>query len=235
MSYCVNCGVELEKSQKVCPLCGAEVVNPREPCDPLLPRPYSDHIARVHAAVERRYAAIILTVVLTLAAVICVMANLVYEDSFTWSVYVVASLALLWALVPFPMLFPSLHPAVIVTLDVCALLLFLNLINSQTGGRDWYTRLAMPQVLLYGVLALIVVLLWRSKHIYGWQRYGIAVMAAGTGLLGLEALLDLYNSMQVQLQWSWFAAIPAYALGLILFLLERQREVKDAIMRRLRV
>ena len=28
MSYCVNCGVELEKSEKACPLCGIEVKNP---------------------------------------------------------------------------------------------------------------------------------------------------------------------------------------------------------------
>jgi len=235
MSYCVNCGVELEKSQKACPLCGVEAVNPREPFDPLLPKPYNDHIARAHAAVEQRYTAIIASVLLMLACVICVMANLVYQDSFTWSVYVAASLALFWVLALFPMLFSSLHPVVIVTLDVSALLLFLYIINTQTGGRDWYARLAMPQVLLYGVLALIVVLFWRSRHVYGWQRYGIAVMAAGLAMLGLEALLDLYNSMRVQLQWSWFAAIPAFALGLILFLIERKREVKDEILKRLRV
>ncbi len=30
MSYCVNCGVELQKSEPRCPLCGTEVVNPNE-------------------------------------------------------------------------------------------------------------------------------------------------------------------------------------------------------------
>ena len=30
MSYCVNCGVELEKGAKKCPLCGTKVINPRE-------------------------------------------------------------------------------------------------------------------------------------------------------------------------------------------------------------
>ena len=30
MSYCVNCGVELEKGAKKCPLCGTEVINPNE-------------------------------------------------------------------------------------------------------------------------------------------------------------------------------------------------------------
>lgn len=34
MSYCVNCGVELGKAEQRCPLCGTEVVNPKEPYDP---------------------------------------------------------------------------------------------------------------------------------------------------------------------------------------------------------
>lgn len=30
MSYCVNCGVELEKGCPACPLCDTPVINPRE-------------------------------------------------------------------------------------------------------------------------------------------------------------------------------------------------------------
>ena len=30
MSYCVNCGVELEPSLKKCPLCNTPVINPNE-------------------------------------------------------------------------------------------------------------------------------------------------------------------------------------------------------------
>ena len=30
MSYCVNCGVELEENARECPLCSTPVVNPRE-------------------------------------------------------------------------------------------------------------------------------------------------------------------------------------------------------------
>ena len=46
MSYCVNCGVELEKSEKKCPLCGVEVINPKEPPQDKEPRqrPYPNRI-----------------------------------------------------------------------------------------------------------------------------------------------------------------------------------------------
>lgn len=237
MSYCVNCGVELEKTLRQCPLCGVEVINPAEPHDPMLPRPYSTRIVRIQKRLERRYLAWIITILIALAGTVCVMADLVYSDSgrMTWSLYVVSSLVLAWVLVLLPLLHTGLHPVIAVLLDVCTLLTFLYLVNIADTSQDWYMTLAMPQVLLVGLLALFDVLLWRSKHIYGWQRYGIIVMSIGLAMMGLETLLDLYNDMHVSLDWSWFVIIPAFALGLILFLLERKREVKDEILKRLRV
>ena len=37
MSYCVNCGVELDPTARTCPLCQTPVVNPRQPVDTELP------------------------------------------------------------------------------------------------------------------------------------------------------------------------------------------------------
>ena len=139
-----------------------EAVNPKEPYDPTLPKPYSARIAQMQARVERRYAALIVSILMGLAAVVCVMANLVYENTFTWSIYVVASLGLLWVLVLFPLVTAGLHPIAAVMLDICVLLLYLYVINQTSGGQDWYSRLAMPQVLLYGILGLIDVVCWRK-------------------------------------------------------------------------
>ena len=55
MSYCVNCGVELEKSEKCCPLCGVEVHNPLDPYDPQAPRPYPQRVERLIRRKDRRY------------------------------------------------------------------------------------------------------------------------------------------------------------------------------------
>ena len=40
MSYCVNCGVELDKTCSVCPLCNTKVINPNQPVDTVSPKPY---------------------------------------------------------------------------------------------------------------------------------------------------------------------------------------------------
>ena len=39
MSYCVNCGVELDKTCSVCPLCNTKVINPNQPVNTVSPKP----------------------------------------------------------------------------------------------------------------------------------------------------------------------------------------------------
>ena len=235
MAYCVNCGVEIEKSIQYCPLCGVEIINPKEPYDHTLPKPYSAHVVRAQINTARRYTAWVFTVLLLLAGVVCVMADLVYNNALTWSVYVASSLMLVWVILLLPFIYTGLHPAAAILLDVSALLLFLYLINGADQSRDWYARLAMPQVLVFGVLGLMNVTAFKSRRIRGWQQYGIVSMSAGVSMMALEALLDLFNNMQVELTWSWFVIVPAFALGLIFFIIERKRVIKEEILKRLRI
>ncbi|MDL2235360.1 DUF6320 domain-containing protein [Christensenellaceae bacterium OttesenSCG-928-L17] len=234
MAYCVNCGVELEKSIQNCPLCGVEVNNPKEPYNEAVPKPYSRHVAGVQQRAQRRVIAAILSVALVLAAAICVMANLVYDDQPTWSLYVLASMMLVWVTLLLPLL-KRMHPVALVMLDVCALLVFLYLVNMADTSREWYFELAIPLVLLFGTLGLLNVGAFRSKHFRGWEPFGIAIMSGGVAMLGLEAVLDSFNDMQIQLGWSWFVALPALAVGVVFFIAERRRRLKEAIYKRLRL
>lgn len=234
MAYCVNCGVELEKSLRRCPLCSSEVVNPKEPYDERAARPYSSHIVGAQVRLERKFVAIVITVFMLLAAVVCVMANLVYQDSFTWSGIVVASLTLLWVLMVFPFVYPGLNPVIYALLDVMVLFAFLYIVNLLDPGKDWYLTLAMPQVLVAGVVALIDISVIKSKRTKGFQSIGLIIMSLGALMMGLEAILDIYNDMTLLLQWSWFIIIPAFTVGLLCFMVERKREIKEKIIRRLR-
>lgn len=235
MSYCVNCGVELERSEQQCPLCGVEVINPKEPADQAARRPYSNKVAIIQSRVERRYAAFICTLFMALAVCVCLMADLVYAGGITWSGIVICSLVLLWVLVVLPFCYPMLHPALLISMDVCALLLFLFVVNMLDHSADWYQTLALPVAITLGVLALFDTLAWRSPKVKGWQRYGVVSASVGVLVMVLEALLDHFNEMAVSLEWSWFVSIPMLALTVLFFLLERKREVKEAIMKRLRV
>lgn len=105
MSYCVNCGVELDDSAKKCALCGAPVLNPYldEP-EEALPPPYPDRLA-LPEGTNRRYIAFLVSMVLLIPNLICGVANLLILDSGVWSAYIVSSSLLFWVffIVPFLM------------------------------------------------------------------------------------------------------------------------------------
>ena len=64
MSYCVNCGVELDPTASTCPLCHTPVVNPRQPVDTELPPTFPASRAEVQPAPPRRRLALLLTAML---------------------------------------------------------------------------------------------------------------------------------------------------------------------------
>ena len=88
MSYCVNCGVELEKSEKNCPLCGVEVINPARPYDDKAVRPYPKRLDPINARINRQFIASVLSICMAFPAVLCLAINLSLNGSLSWSLYV---------------------------------------------------------------------------------------------------------------------------------------------------
>lgn len=95
MSYCVNCGVELDKTCEVCPLCNTKVVNPKQPPDTTAPKPFPS--LEGHAEpVDRADITILMTVMLATTAVVCGLLNLFFFQYGSWSLYVIGICVVLW-------------------------------------------------------------------------------------------------------------------------------------------
>lgn len=235
MSYCVNCGVELEESLKQCPLCFAEVVNPEKPYDKEARRPYSHRIDHITRRVDRHFTAIIATVVLLLIIGVCMMADEIYSEQIDWSLYIAVSLALCWVLLIFPMAFDRLHPIFYILADVAALASFLYAIEYLTGPGSWFDKVALPMIYMLGVVSALCATLIRAKILKGLHRPAWVIGSVAISILGVEALLDSFIDGQIVLDWSWFAAVPLITLALILTLIERKTQLKEAIFRRLHI
>ena len=59
MSYCVNCGVELDATARACPLCHTPVQNPNQPVDAELPPPFPSRRKEVQPASKKELALLI--------------------------------------------------------------------------------------------------------------------------------------------------------------------------------
>ena len=86
MSYCVNCGVELDPSAKTCPLCGTPAWHPELDAPPYFPA----NSAAVQPA-SRREAAILLTAMLVSVSLCCGLLNLFLPTDRPWSLYVIGA------------------------------------------------------------------------------------------------------------------------------------------------
>ena len=235
MSYCVNCGVELENSQKSCPLCGVAVKNPEQPYDAGTPKPYSSHIARINRRVERRFGGVIASVTIAFAAGICIVADMVYSNHADWSLLVAISLGLGLMLFVAPLVFDRLAPLWFVGMDMAALTGFLYGINRLTSGEDWFTQLALPVVLSIGALAAVGVVVIRARKLRVFSAIAFVSGLIGTFVLTLQMIVEQFLFGVFHFDWSFFVAIPCFVIALIFTIIARKVNLQEAIIRRLHV
>ena len=95
MSYCVNCGVELDATLKECPLCNTPVINPKELMKAQKRSPFPVEKVPVEM-VKRKDMGLLVTIVLVAIALTCIGLNLWFFNQSYWSVTVVGACLLLW-------------------------------------------------------------------------------------------------------------------------------------------
>ena len=152
MSYCVNCGVELEKSLQECPLCHTPVINPVEQNKALPPSPYPTNKGQVEV-VKRKDLGILLSVVLSATSITCLLLNLLVFDSSLWSLAVIGCCICLFVFT-FPAIFYSRTPIYISLLaDGVSVAVYLYLISFLSSSHVWFWQLGLPLVAILTVCA----------------------------------------------------------------------------------
>ena len=194
MSYCVNCGVELDNSALKCPLCDTPVINPNilknETADPPFPA-----IINIPSASKNRYSAIIVSILLLIPNIVCVATNLLLTPELLWSVYVTSSSLMFWFLFVFPFIVKKKLPYLILSVDAIAtaayIFIFYYYNSAQTG---WFSRVAIPLDIAVFVAAGILAAFFSKPR--KKTSAAIAVLTALTSLcliFGLVINLFAYS------------------------------------------
>lgn len=187
MSYCVNCGVELDESAKACPLCDAPVLNPFvDDTDENIPTPYSDKVF-IPASISKRYIAFIISVMLIIPNIVCSITNLILPETGTWAIYVNATSLLCFMLFILPFLFKKVNPYFLLFIDTVTVVLYIYFFYSMFEERNWFLLIAMPMVVALGLLVACF-LVW----IYKKQRQWPYIMIS---LLTLTSIYSVFTEM----------------------------------------
>ena len=231
MSYCVNCGVELETAQKKCPLCGVAVVNPKNPQTrekTSFPE-QRDELKKTDRVFWIKFISILLAVPI----ITCIITNLLSDARLTWSIYVIAGVFIIWVLATAPFYFAKFDYVKMLLFDIAGIIVGLFVIEVFAPGSGWVLLIVLP-VGLYCILSgLIIIYLAKAGHIRSFGVAAAILICVAIMLPGLEVLIDVYNANPVHIAWSWFVIAPCISVAALLILLNKNKRFKNELKKRL--
>lgn len=211
MSYCVNCGVELAATEKCCPLCGVEVINPRAAAVTEEEAPYPKKVEKVRHRAVRIAAAQVLSILLAIPVVSILLADLVKDGKLTWSLIPAASIALIFMIAVFPCLFKKPRIWLFMLFGTLETAVFLFVLWCILGG-NWLWLFALPVTLLTGAAVIGCCLITTSKKARLPLKMIVVLLIAMVYVIVLQMLIEIYLHGAIRLDWSLYAAV---ACGLI--------------------
>ncbi len=232
MSYCVNCGVELDKTCSVCPLCHTKVYNPKQPVDTDGLTPFPTISGSVEP-VKRHEFMVLMTIIFLTTSVVCGLLNLFVFPAGRWSLYVIGGCGLFWIF-----LLPAFFPSKITfffssILDGISIALYVGGISALHPGNGWYLHMILPAIILATVLIQIF-------HLFSTKRKTSIIVKTAV-LLGdiavfctvLELLIDFHLKKKLSLSWSAVVLACCAAIDVIIITIFFQKGLREELRKRM--
>lgn len=188
MSYCVNCGVELEKACKACPLCDTPVINPREKTVAEEKPAYPMELT-IPKSTRNRYLFFVFTLILLIPNLVAVIINALFFDNPATK-YVVGAFAIVWLWFLFPLLWKKAIPAVLVAIDAIALMAYFGMFRLSGDDTGWVFSVAFP----------IVIFLWAIVNVFlFWLRKKRSKSAISVAVLGAINIMTFVSEISTSI------------------------------------
>ncbi len=167
MSYCVNCGVELDKSAEKCVLCGTAVLNPNE-VGKEKPEPPFARETHIPESLSQKFVAYVISMVMLIPNIVCLLFNVMVFPGNFWSLYIFTTSFLVWVMFVFPFFTKKRKPYLMWAFDTLAVLFYFYFFYSMgLSEANWFFPVALPVVLTASFLMLIY-MLWaigKKRHV----------------------------------------------------------------------
>lgn len=231
MSYCVNCGVELDGSLKECPLCNTPVINPKE-LERKTKSPFPKEKGQVEK-VKRKDLGILFSVVLIATGVTCGLLNLLVFKAIPWSLLIMGGCLIVWVVFIPAFIYSKLPIYVSLLLDGLAVGFYMYMITLVTGNDVWFYGLALPIVALVTCIAEVFTLCVRKLPTTFLTTTLYIFTAIGVLCIGLEMLIDFYLRRHIELVWSAVVLTVCVVIDITLITLLSRSRLRNAVRRRL--
>jgi hypothetical protein len=204
MTICPSCGAESADGD-FCPRCGAK-----------LPADRSSGLLALASG--------IIGAVCAVGAAVGLIVDFVLNHGFPWSLVCLASSALAWLLVGFPLLYPR-RPTLFLAVMCGSSVAYLWALERLLGGH-WFLGLGLPIALAAMASASLTVFLCLRARRRGPNIAAFVLLGGTLICLAVENILSLYFSGAFSFTWS--AIVAASALPTAALLLGIQNRLRQA-------
>ena len=232
MSYCVNCGVELGESERRCPLCGTEVLNPAAPYNENAESPFPSSAERVTHRAVRMITAQVLSLLLVIPVLSLLIADLLDRGGLNWSLLPVAAIGFVFLAVIFPCLLRKPPVWLFIILGTVETAAFLFVIWVLVGGK-WLWLFALPLTALVGAAAIGCYLIIKSKRASVSLKIIVVLLILMVFVIVLQMLIELHLSGRIRLSWSIYAALACGMVSLAVLIVSRLIRKNENVRKKL--
>jgi len=230
MSYCVHCGVELAASEKICPLCNTEVLDPSASSASSISYPYPEQVQRPVSF--RKGAATFLSLALVIPLLCVFIADLSLHGTISWSAIAGGAIILFFFVFLFPNLFSRRKLWLFLLLDIpmvwlyqCGICLLLK--------KSWWLMPALPLTLLTGALVMGIYLMFSAKK----PTFGLKciVMLISVMLFSVctQIVIELYLHSVISLSWSIYIAVACAGTSIVILVIDSMYHFSEKIRKKI--
>ena len=231
MSYCVNCGVELDKTCSTCPLCNTKVYNPNQPVDTESPTPYPLQKGEKEQVYRYEFT-ILVTIILVTTSFVSSLLNTYAFTQTKWSLYVVGACILVWFFM-LPIFFPGeTNPFVNLLLDGISLIVYFYVVSLYHPGNGWYYHIALPVIILVTIAIQVNYLFAIKLKSSMIRRTVVFLFCVGIFCGILEALIDFHLGKAWGFSWGAIVFTCCISANVILITIACLKGVRNELRRR---
>jgi len=215
MSYCTNCGVELDEGIMSCPLCGFTLgtANISEPADKS--EYYPSDIILLYKKETRKHIWELSGIISFSGIAVCSIVDLFIHKSLTWSLYADTSVLGSWICLTLILLafrkYFIIVPGLLLT--VLTMQFLFNLFSPPVS---WFYGISLPITVAFFICASLIILLWKVAHFKGFNILAIAFMVLSGFCIVSEVFIDKFLQNKVDIRWSAIVAVSVLPLALVL-------------------
>lgn len=231
MSYCVQCGVELDASLTQCPLCKTKVYNPNLLSSQPVPSPYPPSDSKQMESLTKKSFLTLITLAFIFPAAICVLVDLLVNHRFSWSLFALGALLVAWINLLVPIVvkkFKTYMSIITVTITLSA---YLWVIDRLTQGNGWFGHIAFPLIVLLSLATMIITASIRHRLIRQLEIPALVFSFLALFILIVELLISSFSNSSLKIFWSPLVAAPCMLIALILFYLQKSPSLKLALQK----